>query len=432
MLRSLWLVIKHDTAVLMGQWSFWVFSFLMPAILLGYMTYSSLSDGGQANAGPPTAAPPAESPASMPAVGLVDAAGLITRTPPGWPPDWPTRYPDEAAARAALAAGTIEQYVLLPADYLTTGQVAVYDQDFQILSSGEALGVGYGSAQAWLLAYLLDYNLTGDAQLISLLRNPTPGALTAQHRVRPPTAALDAAASPLVDWVASIVPFIFYFLLVLSGSYLMRSVVAEKESRTAEVLLLSLAPRDLMFGKILAISLVLAVQLVIWVTALILGNSADLLPLAGFVLPAGFWVWAAVFLVLGYLLFASVMAAVGALAPNAREGGQTIWLLILPLMPTMMFGSDMIAQPDSRLTLFLSLFPFSAPSAMVTRLAVGPVPGWQIAASLAGLTLTTALLINWAGRFFRADHLLSFESFNWRRLLTDWRAPPAGGAAPTR
>ncbi len=135
---------------------------------------------------------------------------------------------------------------------------------------------------------------------------------------------------------------------------------------------------------------------------------------------------------LGYLLFASVMAAVGALAPNAREGGQTIWLLILPLMPTMMFGSDMIAQPDSRLTLFLSLVPFSAPRAMVTRLAVGPVPGWQIAASLAGLTLTTALLINWAGRFFRADHLLSFESFNWRRLLTDWRAPPAGGAAPTR
>lgn len=115
------------------------------------------------------------------------------------------------------------------------------------------------------------------------------------------------------------------------------------------------------------------------------------------------------------------MAAAGALAPNAREGGQIIWALILPLMPTLMFASEFVEQPDSPLVLFLSLFPFSAPSAMVTRLAVGQVPVWQLSVSLAGLALTAWLFIYWAGRFFRADVLLSFAAFNWRRLVTDWR-----------
>lgn len=425
MLRSLWLIVKHDVGVILGQPTFWLFSFIMPAILLVYLSYDTVRGAGQTGADSAPTEPPAEVRAALPDIGLVDDAGLITRTPPGLPPDWPRRYRDQAAARAALEAGEIDQYVHLPADYLATGQVTVYDQDFQLLSSGEGMGVGYGSAQAWRLEYLVNYNLTGDAALLAQLRDPTPGALAVRHVVSPAPEA-EAPASPLAGWVSSLVPFIFYFLLVLSGSYLLRSVVAEKENRTAEMLLLSLPPRDLMLGKILAMSVVMLVQLLIWAggAALVLSRGAGLLPAAGLTFPPGFWFWAVVFLLLGYLLYASVMAAAGALAPNAREGGQVIWLLILPLMPTMMFSSDFVEQPDGPLTLFLSLFPFSAPSAMVTRLAVGPVPLWQIGVSLAGLALTTWLFIVWAGRFFRADHLLSFTSFNWRRLLTDWREPP--------
>lgn len=417
MLRTLWLIARHDAGTVLRQRSFWLFSFIMPAILLSYFTYSAVRDAGPAPAEATPAAAPAQAAPGLPAIGLVDTAGLIRQMPPGLPADWLTRFPDEAAARAALAAGQIEQIVVIPADYLRTGQVTVYDRDFQLLSSGADMGVAYGSAQAWVLETLINYNLTGDAQLLAQLRNPTPGSLATQHRLNPQP---PAAASPAADWISTVVPFAFYFLLVLSGSYLLRSVVAEKENRTAEALLLSLPPRDLMLGKILAISAVLGVQLIIWAggALLTLDRAAGWLPPAGLVFPPGFWAWAALFLVLGYLLFAAVMAAAGALAPNAREGGQVIWLLILPLMPTMMFGEEITAQPDAALTLILSLFPFSAPSAMVTRLAVGPVPLWQIGLSVTGLLLTTWLGIVWAGRFFRAEHLLSFAPFNWRRLFT--------------
>jgi len=112
---------------------------------------------------------------------------------------------------------------------------------------------------------------------------------------------------------------------------------------------------------------------------------------------------------------------VGAMANTAREGGQMTWLLIIPLMPTMMFGDLFASEPNHWLTLTMSLFPLSAPSAMVTRLAVGSVPLWQNLVSLGGLALTTYLFVTLAARFFRAGNLLSGASFNPKRLLTDWR-----------
>ena len=121
------------------------------------------------------------------------------------------------------------------------------------------------------------------------------------------------------------------------------------------------------------------------------------------------------------LLAASVMAAAGAIAPTAREGAQVTWLLILPLRPTLMFGPAFLDDPNGTLSAALSLFPFSAPSAMVTRLAVAQVPLWQILLSLAGLAVAAYLFVVLAARFFRAGNLLSSESFNWRRLATGWR-----------
>jgi ABC-2 type transport system permease protein len=94
---------------------------------------------------------------------------------------------------------------------------------------------------------------------------------------------------------------------------------------------------------------------------------------------------------------------------------------MLPLMPTLMFGDLFVEDPNNPIALALSLFPFSAPSAMVTRIAVGQVPLWQVIASLLGLAGTTYLMVMFAARFFRADNLLSHTRFSLRRLATGWR-----------
>jgi len=421
-MRTIWQVIKHDVVATLRERSFWLLTLLMPALLIGLQAYSAVQDSSSGGTDyDPTKEAEQNAPEAMPSIGLVDEAGLIASMPAGFPSDLFVLFADQAGARAALDKGEVGQYLYVPADYVTTGQVSVYTKEFQIMG-GQSEGLAFDSANDWVLAYLLDYNLTGDRQLAAALRNPTPANLARPHDISPPAAG-NAETKALAGLVSRIVPYIFYFLLIMASSYLMRSVVAEKENRTAEVLLLSLNPRDLMVGKILAMSLIVLVQLVFWVGGgvLILNKGADLLKVASFSFPPGFFLWAVLFLILGYLLFASIMAAGGAISSNSRETGAMTFLLIIPLMPTLMFGMLFAEEPNNPLVVGLSLFPFSAPSAMVTRLAVAPVPWWQLLISLVGLAVTTYLFVLLAARFFQAGNLLSSASFSWRRLATGWR-----------
>ncbi len=425
-MRNIWLVLKHEFKTTVSQPSFWVLTFVMPLFLMGLNSFSLMQEldipaqTGEATTDGDTSANATPPPARF-RIGLVDEGKVIVEFPPDFPADFFIPFPDQASARTALEADEIDQFVYIPSDYLTTGDITVYDKDFQIMTTGQ-MGVGFDSADESILAYLINYNLTRDPALILVLQNPTPGHLVNSHIVRPPveTNANDGAMAQLV---ASMMPFMFYFLLVLSSNYLMRSVVAEKENRTAELLLLSLPPRELMMGKILGLGVVTFLQLLVWLGGgyLILNRGAAYMDVSAFTFPPGFFVWALIFLILGYLLFGSIMAAAGAIAQNARESGQTIWILIIPLMPTLMFGSEMLENPNGGLAMGLSLFPLSAPSAMVTRLAIAPVPAWQLAASLILLGLTTYVFINLSARFFRSGNLLSQEAFNWRRFVTAWR-----------
>jgi ABC-2 type transport system permease protein len=426
-MRNIWLVIKHDVKTALGQRTFWVFTLLIPLLMVALSL--SRSSGASEDTGydPSRVQDPLATLQNLPALGLVDRAGLLTHLPPGFPPNLFVRFSDQEAALAALKQGQVQQVVAIPADFLANGKLTIYAQNFQMRNSGEGTGIGYGSVNEWLLPYLINYNLTGDAQLVAALRDPVPGALARPHRVLP-AEPVPEVSKDTAELVSAYLPYLFYFLLLLGSNYLMRSVIAEKENRTAEVLLLSLQPRQLMAGKILAGSALVIIQLVVWLigASFAFNRSFLALDLSSFRFPPGFFLWAAVYLVFGYLLFAAVMAAGGALAVNPREVGQMTFLLVIPLMPTLMFGSYFIEEPDSLLTVGLSLFPFSAPSVMVTRLAFGPVPLWQLLASLALLAATTYLFLALAGRFFQVGNLLSAEAFRWGRLLSGWRAAPEG------
>jgi ABC-2 type transport system permease protein len=70
---------------------------------------------------------------------------------------------------------------------------------------------------------------------------------------------------------------------------------------------------------------------------------------------------------------------------------------------------------------FLSIFPLTAPSSMMTRLTTGNVPIWQILISLIGLAITAYFFVALSARLFRADNLLSSESFSLKRLMKEIR-----------
>jgi ABC-2 type transport system permease protein len=423
-MHNVGLVAKHAILTILRKRSFWILTFIMPAFLLFFQVYAAIksSDTENAGDGSGTQTTKIETPSGFPAIGLVDEAEIITRMPAGFPENLFVRYPDQVTARSALETGQVEQYVFIPSDYLTSGKVTIYDQGFQITSNGQDMGLAFNSSNEWILNYLITYNLTGNEQISMALRNPTPGQLAEYHPIKP-AQQTDARNQTLVMVIGQAIPYLFYFILLIGSGFLLQSVTAEKENRTVEVLLLSVSPREIMAGKVFGLGLIILLQLLIWLGGglITLQRSTAFMAVSSLHFPPSFFIWAVLYLILGYLTFGGIMAASGAIAPTAREGNQITYLLILPLLPTLMFASEFAENPHGVLPVILSLFPLSAPSAMVTRLALTEVPIWQILISLTGLAITAYLVITLAGRFFRAESLLSTASFSWRRLLTGWQ-----------
>jgi ABC-2 type transport system permease protein len=210
----------------------------------------------------------------------------------------------------------------------------------------------------------------------------------------------------------------------MSGGFMLTSVSKEKENRTVEVLLVSLKARDLMLGKIVGLAGVGLLQMTIWLGVGLLGLSQArrMIENAGdFGLPAGFVPWTLAYFLLGFFLYAAIFAMLGVMASSLRQANQLIYVAIIPLIIPLILATTLIEQPDAALSVALSLFPLTSPVAMVTRLAAGPVPLWQLLLGLALLGAAAYAVVLLAARFFQVENLLSKQSFSWRRMAGQLR-----------
>jgi ABC-2 type transport system permease protein len=213
---------------------------------------------------------------------------------------------------------------------------------------------------------------------------------------------------------------IYYAVILMSASFLLNSLTKEKENRVIEILMSSITPRQLLVGKIIALGLVGLLQAALWV-----GTGYALLRLSGrtfslpssFQLPPSFLFWGAVFFLLGYGLYASLMAGVGALVPNLREASQATFAVILPLLIPLVMISVLIEDPNGALALGLSLFPLTSPVVMMTRLSAAQVPLPQLLLSAALLAATAALVVRTVAGMFRAQTLLAGQALTPKRLF---------------
>ena len=213
----------------------------------------------------------------------------------------------------------------------------------------------------------------------------------------------------------------FYIVILTSASLLLNSISSEKQNRMMEILMTSVTPSQMLTGKIIALGLVGLLQTIVWS-----GSGYLLLLISGrqfalgdaFKLPPSILIWGVVFFLLGYAVYASLMAGLGALVPNIREASQTTTVVIIPLVIPLMFISSLIQAPNSPLSVFLSLFPLTAPVSMMTRLAATTVPFWQSALAAALIAITAFLLIKSAARMFRAQNLLSGQSITTKGFIS--------------
>lgn len=212
--------------------------------------------------------------------------------------------------------------------------------------------------------------------------------------------------------------FILYTMFMVYGQMIVRGVLEEKTSDIAEILVSSVRPWELMLGKILGIGAVGLTQLAIWglVGAGLVGYglavSGPLLAEAGLDLSTISFPVATVggaflvFFVLGYLLYASGFAAVGAIIGDEGETQQvTLPYMLLIIVPFLLAFAG-LGNPGAEWLRMASLFPFFTPILMVLRITMGVAAAWEVVTSLVLLVLTTGVLAWLAGRIYRVGILM--------------------------
>ncbi|CAN5759912.1 ABC transporter permease [soil metagenome] len=230
-------------------------------------------------------------------------------------------------------------------------------------------------------------------------------------------AAVDARATAMVAGFAG--AFLLYGVLLIYGTMVLRAVLEEKTGRIAEIILSSMRPGELMLGKIVGVGAVGLTQLVAWIAfpAVLFGTGIiSMLPFVpegglGFDLRAhlpGAEVFAffGVCFLLGYFLYASLFAAVGAMCSTEEEAQQLQFPVVMLVVVPIVFLAPILDNPSTTWAMALSLFPFFSPILMFARVAAGAAPAWEAALSVV-LMLGTLLGTAWvAGRIYRTGILM--------------------------
>jgi ABC-2 type transport system permease protein len=213
---------------------------------------------------------------------------------------------------------------------------------------------------------------------------------------------------------------LLYMTLVLYGQVIGRSVLTEKTSKTVEIMLSSVRPIELLFGKILGKAFASLLQYGIWVgiSALILRLVGPRLGISiGAGLTVGTFAYLVLFFTLAFFLYSSLYAALGAVSQDEQHLGQLAWPMVIFLMIPVMMISPIITSPHAPLIVGLSLFPLTAPIVMFLRILVDAAAGWEIFLSVTLIIMATAGVIWLSARIFEAGILMTGKRFTLREVL---------------
>ena len=228
-----------------------------------------------------------------------------------------------------------------------------------------------------------------------------------------------------------------YMLIILYGQMVLTSVVEEKSSRVIDVLVTSSTPFQIMMGKILGIALVAVTQIAIW-AVLVVGASKFLMPMVfsdalmatndmmlqsvvgtlgdtGYI--AMLFVWLLLFVIGGFLLYASLYAAAGSAVDSVQEGQQYNTIIMMPIILSIFVMMSIFNDPNSPLAFWASVVPLTSPIVMIARIPFG-IPMWEIVTSLVVLYATFVVITWLASRIFRIGIFMHGKRPSWSEL---WR-----------
>lgn len=212
--------------------------------------------------------------------------------------------------------------------------------------------------------------------------------------------------------------FVIYFSVILYASMIATDVAVEKSSRVMEILISSASPIMHMFGKILGIALLSLTQLTFWIVVGYISLSGNLEGMTGGVfeyfgvgdIAVSTFIFAVVFFLLGYFLYATFAAFLGSLVSRIEEIQQIILPMTLLIVAGFMIAMFGLNNPDNSFIQVTSFIPFFAPMIMFLRVGMLEVPFWEIGLSIGILIATIVLLAIFGGKVYRGGVLMYGKS----------------------
>ena len=299
---------------------------------------------------------------------------------------------DRAAAEAALAAGTIEAALAVPADLSGPGEIIVLERagpTLQAVASGAVVALRAADAAALLAP-----------PAVLVLQPPTEEDMTA-----------------LIFANAGI---ILMFIGIFSyGTWVLTGVVEEKQSRVVEVVLSTVRPRDLLMGKVIGIGLLALAQIVVLVAA---GIAAAQLS-GRLALPAttvGAVVQLLVWFILGFALYSTAMGFLGALASRVEEASNASMPVTMTATACYLVSILVVSsEPAGVVARVMTFLPPAAPMVVPLRVALGAIEPWEVLLSIALMLVSIWVLFVVGARVY-AGAVLQMGSRI--RIRDAWRA----------
>ncbi|MGA8182621.1 MAG: ABC transporter permease [Terriglobia bacterium] len=215
--------------------------------------------------------------------------------------------------------------------------------------------------------------------------------------------------------IAIIAGMVLYMTLIVYGMSTMHSVMEEKSTRMIEILVSSIRPFELLTGKILSVGAVALTQYLVWAVTvgLLFASAASVAALVrpgatvpGISLSPMLLVYLVIFFLAGYFLYSALYAAAGAIVSTDEEARQAQMPLTLMILCSFMLFNVILNNPNSTLSVVLSMTPFLSPILMTLRVAMQTPPLWQIVLALAFSIATTIYVIRISARIYRVGILM--------------------------
>ncbi len=248
-----------------------------------------------------------------------------------------------------------------------------------------------------------------------------------------------------------ILAILVYMFIMFFGGQVMQGVSEEKTNRIIEVIISSVKPFQLMMGKIIGVSLVALTQFVLWIVltlVLYLGFSTylglsnpemlsqgtvmaqeitsndimsnesvqNILQIVQSIDFGTIITCFLIFFILGYLLYATLYAAIGSLVDNNTDSQQFTLPVTVPLMVAFFSTFYIPNNPDSSLSVWFSLIPFTSPISMMVRIPFG-VPIWQIVVSILLLAVTFVFMTWFAAKIYRTGILMYGKKLSYKEIF---------------